>query len=201
MKFDELKPCTYDDMIDGDADINIEYYPKSDVDAAIAELKDENATLQRANDEKAERIVELQKQVDELVIVKKSAELIFMNLLDCGLIKEWYFNGKFNAVLKDDTPLLKIEALKQKLEDVQASAYAERVDAGMRERRLKRALWLARTERAKAWVLYWCARFGVESGFTKCDINGNFINTMIRDRMNLWQNVERKCLKKSKEYL
>lgn len=42
-----------------------------------------------------------------------------------------------------------IAELKQKLEDVQASAYAESVDAGMRERRLRRALWLARAERAK----------------------------------------------------
>lgn len=37
-----------------------------------------------------------------------------------------------------------IAELKQKLEDAKATAYAEMVDAGMRERRLKRALWLAR---------------------------------------------------------
>ena len=42
-----------------------------------------------------------------------------------------------------------IAELKQKLEDVQASAYAESVDAGMRERRLRRTLWIARAERAK----------------------------------------------------
>jgi hypothetical protein len=34
-----------------------------------------------------------------------------------------------------------IAELKQKLEDAQATAYAESVDAGMRERRLKRALY------------------------------------------------------------
>lgn len=34
--------------------------------------------------------------------------------------------------------------LKQKLEDVQASAYAESLDVGMENFRLKRALWLAR---------------------------------------------------------
>lgn len=34
--------------------------------------------------------------------------------------------------------------LKHKLEDAKATAYAESVDAGMRERRLKRALWLTR---------------------------------------------------------
>jgi hypothetical protein len=37
-----------------------------------------------------------------------------------------------------------IAELKQKLEDAKATAYAESVDAGMRERRLKRALWLTR---------------------------------------------------------
>ena len=36
-----------------------------------------------------------------------------------------------------------IDALKQKLEDAKATAYAEMVDAGMRERRLKRALYKA----------------------------------------------------------
>jgi hypothetical protein len=42
-----------------------------------------------------------------------------------------------------------IAELKKKLEDAKASHYAEMVDAGMRERRLRRALWLARAERAK----------------------------------------------------
>lgn len=42
-----------------------------------------------------------------------------------------------------------IAELKQKLEDAKATAYAESVDAGMENRRLKRALWLARAERYK----------------------------------------------------
>ena len=45
-----------------------------------------------------------------------------------------------------------IAELKQKLEDVQAGAYADSVDAGMENRKLKRALWLARAERAKEHV-------------------------------------------------
>ena len=44
-------------------------------------------------------------------------------------------------------PKAKVDAaiaeLKQKLEDAKATAYAESVDAGMRERRLKRALYKA----------------------------------------------------------
>lgn len=75
-----------------------------------------------------------------------------------------------------------------------------------REKMLKYELWLTRADRAKAWFLYWCARFGVESGFTKCDINGNFMNTkrtlrMIRDWINLWKNVERKCRDKALKIL
>lgn len=38
------------------------------------------------------------------------------------------------------------ERLKAKLESVQATAYTESVDAGMENRKLKRALWLARVE-------------------------------------------------------
>lgn len=46
--------------------------------------------------------------------------------------------------------------LKKKLEDVQASAYAESVDAGMRERKLNRALWLMTAEWAEGMGLASC---------------------------------------------
>ena len=48
MLCDELKAYTYDDMLDGNADVDIEYYPKSEVGAAIEELKAENRRLKRA---------------------------------------------------------------------------------------------------------------------------------------------------------
>lgn len=38
-----------------------------------------------------------------------------------------------------------VKALKKRIEDVQATAYADSVDAGMRERSLRRALWLLRS--------------------------------------------------------
>ena len=71
-----------------------------------------------------------------------------------------------------------IAELKAKLEDVQATAYAESVDAGMENRRLKRALWLARAERAR----------------------DNSILLPSKFMRNVWDNVERKCLKKAEEY-
>ena len=53
-----------------------------------------------------------------------------------------------------------VAELKQNLEDAKSTAYAESVDAGMENRRLKRALWLSRAERALekiAWFKLWCA--------------------------------------------
>ena len=70
------------------------------------------------------------------------------------------------------------EQLKAKLENVQASAYADSVDAGMRERRLKRALYKA--------CANW-AHFAVAF----------FSSYIIK---NLWHWMELKCLKKAEEY-
>lgn len=71
--------------------------------------------------------------------------------------------------------------LKQKLEDLQATAYAESVDAGMRERRLQRALWLARAERAREKATMFWNRLE--------DVN-----------CHKWQRVKHKCRAKAKEY-
>ena len=59
-----------------------------------------------------------------------------------------------------------IAAKDAEIESLKASHYAEMVDAGMRERRLRRALWLARAMRAEAqwnrqvsnetWILILC---------------------------------------------
>lgn len=72
------------------------------------------------------------------------------------------------------------ESLKAKLESVQASAYTDSVDAGMRERRLKRALYKACANWAHAEFLW--ARF----------IDFKFPET--------WYEMENKCLKKAEEY-
>lgn len=76
-----------------------------------------------------------------------------------------------------------IAELKAKLESVQATAYTESVDAGMREnRKLKRALWIARAERAKwASLYYWYA-----------------ISDKYKSRK--FDEVERKCRAKVEEY-
>ena len=97
-----------------------------------------------------------------------------------------------------------IEELKQKLEDVQASAYADSVDAGMRERKLCRALLIARAEHYK--MREFIARE-----------EGNLSNQMswsrvLRERTynqwvaqllriaNLANKLKNKCLAKAEEY-
>lgn len=69
-----------------------------------------------------------------------------------------------------------IAELKAKLENVQATAYAESVDAGMRERKLKRALYKG------------LANWAHEAKF---DYDDDF---------GLWDDMEHKCLKKAEEY-
>lgn len=82
--------------------------------------------------------------------------------------------------------------LKAKLESVQASAYAESVDAGMENRKLKRALWLSRANRALekiAWFKLWNASISTmnpEDG--------------ARQEFDKWKKALGKCLNKAKEY-
>lgn len=91
------------------------------------------------------------------------------------------YDGEFIRVYEQSAADNVIEDLKQDLEDAKATAYAESVDAGMENRRLKRALWLARAEMARtsAWV-FWSR---------KDDYN-----------YNKWKKVERKCRDKMEEY-
>ena len=124
-----------------------DYCLKSDVDAAIAELK--------AN-------------INNVLI--QNREL-------CQALQAMYSAEEYTNLQDENTQL------KQKLEDVQASAYAESVDANMENRRLKRALWLARAERAKTEHL-----------------SKIMYSTLYRDFIAKWVNVERKCLKKAEEY-
>ena len=74
-----------------------------------------------------------------------------------------------------------IAELKAKLEDAKATAYAESVDAGMRERRLKRALFKAIANWAKVTRIWDASKSS--------------------DNYDKWENVERKCLKKAEEYV
>ena len=91
-----------------------------------------------------------------------------------------------------------IAELKHKLEDVQASHYAESVDAGMRERRLRRALWLARAERAKSEKGFWVYKYNEDCGEFYYTIVSRSLAS--NEWMRVWENVERKCRSKAEEY-
>lgn len=87
------------------------------------------------------------------------------------------------------------ESLKAKLENVQASAYADSVDAGMRERRLRRALWLTRGAVHKAKRL---AMYGLLQAYPLWE--GTPAGLEVHKSIHRYDGYERKCLKKAEEY-
>ena len=101
-----------------------------------------------------------------------------------------------------------IVELKQKLEDVQATAYAESVDAGMRERRLRRALWMARAERAEAehahWATIWFCNTKISLNINKSSVaqdpykSNTFRNASVW--RNMWYDIASRCRAKAEEY-
>ena len=130
-------------------------------------------------------------------------------------LKEELYNQKWrgdewarNANDKDK----QIAELKTKLEDVQATAYAESVDAGMENRKLKRALWLARANDASSFAGLFSTLSYIEDDETRTYwIFGNkrkiVIDGLKCSRMEtaykwfcIWDDVANKCLKKAEEY-
>lgn len=134
-----------------------EVYLKKDADTAIAELK---AKLDKA-------------------IAERDGNQVCIDALKQKLAEKesWVkMLGEGEAALS-----LELEKTKQKLENAQASMYADVVDANMENHKLKRALWIARTEMARtsAWV-FWNR---------KDDYN-----------YNKWKKIECKCRAKAEEY-
>ena len=96
--------------------------------------------------------------------------------------KAWELLPEEKVCLKSEVDAA-IAELKQKLEDVQASAYADSVDAGMRERRLRRALYKA------------CANWADLEVFERTvGIDDPNVEA------NRWALMRNKCLKKAEEY-
>lgn len=87
-----------------------------------------------------------------------------------------------------------IAELKAKLESVQASAYADSVDAGMRERRLQRALWLTRGAVHKS------KRVAMYRLLQDYPLDGTPGGLEVHKNIHRFDGYERKCLKKAEEY-
>ena len=86
------------------------------------------------------------------------------------------------------------ERIKAKLESVQASAYADSVDAGMRERRLRRALFRA--------IALFCARSceyfnGIMS---HCLMGQDDLYKRCEEKKNKYLNAMYKCRAKAEEW-
>ena len=151
-----------------------EYYEREQVDTLLAEKDKEIALLKEhiANGD-VSRLTWIDDCIDkdkEIAELKKKLMPCLNGdcILTCEVVEKY---GKENAELK------------AKLENVQASMYADVVDANMENRRLKRALWLARAERAKTEHL-----------------SKIMHSTLFRDFISKWVNVERKCRAKAEEY-
>lgn len=89
------------------------------------------------------------------------------------------------AIAERDGNQVCIDALKQKLENAQASMYCDVVDANMENRRLQRALYNLRAVYADM----------MQKRYIECKTDG-WVH-----RVNKWIEVERRCRVKSKEYL
>jgi hypothetical protein len=97
-----------------------------------------------------------------------------------------------------------IEEKNAEIENIKATHYSEMVDAGMRERKLKRALWLARAERAsdKARIFYFAETCGVKlniDGYSNKEKGHTRMCTARWWRLT-WLKVERKCRAKADNY-
>lgn len=108
--------------------------------------------------------------------------------------KEYYERENADAYFAERLAEKDVEIvkLKQKLENVQASMYADVVDANMENRRLRRALWIARANRALekiAWFRLWNASISTmnpEDG--------------AKQEFDKWKKNLGKFLKKAEEY-
>lgn len=103
---------------------------------------------------------------------------------------------------------LELEKTKQKLEDVQASMYADVVDANMENRKLRRALWIARANRAEAehahWATIWFCNNKIVLNINKSSVSQDPYksNTLkyAYEWRNMWFYIASKCRTKAEEY-
>lgn len=147
--------------------MELEVYKKSDFYEDYIDSQKEYYERTNADAYFAERLAEKDKEIAEL----KKKLMPCLNgdcILTCEVVEKY---GKENAELK------------QKLESVQASMYADVVDANMENRRLKRALYKA------------CANWADVVAFEETE--GIGYDNSVAER---WRKMERKCIKKAEEY-
>ena len=163
----KLKAYTYDDMLDGNADVDVEYYQKSEADKVIAEL---NA------------------QVDFLKTTHDS----------CGSCNKCA--DGMGKVFDENLDKLKGD-YKEACDRLQTANLIKDEN-----RKLKRALWLARASEASKEVNYWTCQD--ESSYAIVDFNVRHETIVSYESPHhrpykwilIWENVENKCRAKAEEY-
>lgn len=165
MKCDELKDYDYDP--DFPFQSRGRFYDADEVEAAIDELK---SSHHKERHEYIKMIAELKARISDLE--KLNHDLCERVTENDDIRLHWEEIEQTRA---------ENERLKKKLEDVQATAYADSVDAGMRERRLCRALYKA------------CAMWADRTKLI-CGIFGSNANK------EKWRKMENKCRAKAEEY-
>ena len=160
MKCDELKRKY--------SDITGPYYGYNEVNEAIEELN--------------QKIAEKDAEIARLESDKKTLKLWYVNAKNAMHETEEACAAKDKDIAywrkeyDEETKLT--DALKAEIESLKASHYAESVDAGMRERRLRRAFYKACANWAHIAVAF-------------------FSSYVTKDR---WRRMERKCRAKAEEY-
>lgn len=104
--------------------------------------------------EKDTEIVELKKSLEQKNIAEGSVRRILWELMDGGIIKEWYFNGEYNVLLSADDPHIQIAELKTKIEEVSLKFCKQ-----LRHQKYKRCLAMAKLCRS-----CWAANIFIHEG-------------------------------------
>ena len=207
MKCDELKRHHINEVMDmhnltrGEMGYSVVYYA-DDVDKAIAELKDQ---VKFCSDYELAARKDIKEMRGQYQMLKQFGHYKLSPVPGHMINHEMRQYVSYNVVcmiinhLESETKKLKAE-----IESLKASHYAESVDAGMRERRLRRALWLARAERAddKARIFYFAETCGVKlniDGYSNKE-KGHTRMCTARDWRITWLKVERKCRAKAEGY-
>lgn len=162
--------------------LNLPIYVASEVDEAIAELKAENAQLKKKlmpclNGDCILTCEVVEKYGKENAELKLENECLKIELGGANIQCENLINSATDIMLRQDKAN---DAKCDEIESLKATHYAEMVDAGMRERRLKRALYKA------------CANWALSTlAWLDCIDQGE---------PRKWSEMIQKCLKKAEEF-
>lgn len=179
-------------------DVGIDFYLKSEVDARLSENDREIAYWREEYDKETKLTDALKAEIESLKVAKNYKGVLKMDFIARQIDGELYVS--LDQVNKA------IEEKNAEIENINASHYAEMVDAGMRERRLCRALWLARAIQAKNASIFWEEVWTNEvyGSNDVYDINYCVLTDKLKRTPFKWyevfKHVERKCKAKAEEY-